>query len=110
MLQRLGRNAHHQQRRNHRDVADTIHEEAPALIGCGDEHSRQRRTDQARQVHHGGIDGDGVGEIGAFFDHPNHERLPARHVESIDHSLHRAESEHFTDGDAVGQREPCQRE
>ena len=87
------RQAHHQQRGDDGDVADAVDEEAPAFAGGGDEQAGERRADEARHVDHGGVDGDGVGEVGAVLDHLDHEGLAAGHVEGVDDALHRAERE-----------------
>ena len=36
-----------------------------------------RRADQAREIHHGRIHGDGIAEVAAVFDHLDDEGLPA---------------------------------
>ena len=58
----LVRKTHHQQRNDHRDVADAIDQKAPALIGGGDEQACERWSDQSRHIHHRGIDGNRVGQ------------------------------------------------
>ena len=103
-------NPHHQQRSNDRDVADAIDEKAPAFVGGRDQQSRQRGADESRRIHHGRVDGDGVGEVGAILDHLDHERLAAGHVERVDDALHGAQRQHLGDGDAMREREPRQRE
>ncbi len=96
---------HHQQRHNDGNIADAIDKKAPALIGCGNQQSSQRRADEARHVHHGRVNGDGIGKIVAALHHLHHERLASRHVEGIDDALQCAQRQHFGDGDAMRERE-----
>ncbi len=102
--------AHGGKRGDDGNIADSVDKEAPALTGGGDEQARQRGTDEAGGIDHRGVDGDGVGEIGAVADHLDHEGLAARHVKGIDDALHHAEGEDFANGDAVVEREPGERE
>ena len=98
--------AHHEQRDDDGDVADAIDEEAPALVFYGDEKSGEGGSDQSGHVDHRGVDGDGVGEVGAVLDHLDHEGLTAGHVEGVDDALESAEGKNFADGDAIGEGEP----
>ena len=86
-----GGQAHQHEREDDGDVADAVDEETPALTADSDQHSGKRRTDESRHVNHGRIDGDGVLQVALVFDHLDHERLAAGHVEGIDAALHHAE-------------------
>ena len=44
---------HHQQARNHRNVAQAVEEEAVGLAGGGDQEAGDHRAQQARTVDHG---------------------------------------------------------
>ena len=66
-------------------------EKAPALAGDRDQHSGQRRADQARHVHHRRVDGDGVLQVALVVHHLHHEGLAAGHIEGIDAALHHAQ-------------------
>ena len=61
---------------------------------------RRARADEPRHVDHGGVDGDGVAQVAAVFDHLHQEGLAAGHVEGVDEALHDAEGEDPVDGDA----------
>ena len=68
-----------------------------------------RRSDEARSVGQRRIDGDGVGQVFAAVDHLHEKRLARRHVEGIDQSLQRGESDDFRQIDTVRERESGER-
>ena len=59
---------------------------------------------------HGGIEGDGIAQILAGFDHLHHEGLAGRHVEGVDEALGQAQPEDVRDGDGPAQGQHRQRE
>ena len=87
----VGSHTHREKRDDYTDVTDAVECETPSLADDGDEHPRQGRTKKARRVHHGGIQGDGIGQIGTIRHHLYEKRLPARHIERIDQPLHETE-------------------
>jgi hypothetical protein len=89
---------HREQRGNNSQVADGIDEEAPGLAGQGDEDARDRRPNEAGGVDERGIQSDGVGKVLSLSDHLDEERLPCRHVESIQDALNQAEDDDGLDG------------
>ena len=96
---------HHEQRGDDREVADAVDEEAPAFAVGSDDHAGERRADEPREIDHGRVERDGVAEVALVFDHLDHERLAAGHVECVDETLHHAEREDVGDGDAMRERE-----
>ena len=102
--------AHREQRRDHREVGDRVDQEAPSLAHRGDQHAADRRTEDPARVHHGGVERDGVGQVGAVLDHAHHERLPRRGVEGVDHALTHLQHQHLGDGDDAGQRQHRERQ
>ena len=54
---------HQQQPDDHRNVADPVGKKAPAFPDCRHRYSRHGRPQNARPVHHGGINSDGVDNI-----------------------------------------------
>ena len=86
------RHVHQQQSRNHREIADPVGEEAPALADRIDQHARHGRPDHAGAVEHRGVQGDGVDQI-LPADHVHDKRLPRRDVEGVDDSQKSGEYE-----------------
>ena len=104
------RDSHDEQRRDHREIADAVDEEAPALADRGDHQTGDRRTDQARAVVHRRVDRDGVAEIIAIVHHLHEKRLPAGHVERVDQPLQRAERDDFPERDQMREGQRRERE
>ena len=99
------RDPHRQQRPDHGDVADPVDQKTNAGPGGRDQHPRDGRTHQLRSVHHGGVQGDGIAQVGALFDHLDHERLPGGHVEGVDQSLDQRQTDHPPQIDVAGERQ-----
>jgi len=59
---------------------------------------------EPRHVHHRRVDGDGVLKVALVFDHHDHERLAAGHVEGIDAALQDAERKQQGDRYVTGKR------
>src|SRR5208337_3015396 len=87
------------------DVADSIYQEAPSLAGGRDQHAGERRANEAGDIDHGRVDGDGVAQVGAIVDHLHHERLAAGHVEAVDDALRNAEGQDPGNIDVAGECE-----
>ena len=86
---------HHEQRRDYGQVADSIDEETPSFTDRCDHNTRDSRADQSRAIHHRGVDGDGITEVVAVFDHLHQEGLARRHVEGVYQALQNGESDDF---------------
>ena len=72
---RSGGDGHEQQAENHGEVADAVDGEAPGFAEGGDDQASEGRAEKAGGVDHGGVEGNGVGEDGAVFDHLDEESL-----------------------------------
>jgi len=78
-----GEVAHQQQRRDGRQIAHGVQEEADGHADDGDQHTCDRRSDHGRGVEDRGVEGDGVQQV-LLADKLDLERLPTRDVEGID--------------------------
>ncbi len=58
----------------------------------GDDEAGDGGTDEARAVGHRRVDGDGVAEVFAVFDHLDEEGLAAGHVKGVDEALESGEA------------------
>ncbi len=105
---RRRRDAHGEQRRDHGDVADRVHEKADSLAEGADENARDRRPDEARCGHHRRVERDRVREILLALDHLDDERLARRHVEGVDGAEN--DGEHDEVPDLGGSRQDEDRE
>ena len=85
--------AHHEQGDDDGDVADAVEGEAPAFADPGDQHAGDGGAEEAGEVEHAGVEGDGVGEIFAFFDELHDEGLAGGDVEGVDEALEGGEAE-----------------
>ena len=96
--------AHQQQADDHRDIADAVGEEAPALADGRHQNAGDRRAHHSRGVEHGGIQRDGVHEVGPRH-HFHDEGLARRDVEGVDRAQQRGEYEDMPDVHAVREGE-----
>ena len=100
--------AHHEQRDDDGEVADAVDGEAVAFADRGDDEAGEGRADEAGDVDHGRVEGDGVAEVLLVIsssDHLDEEGLAAGHVEGVDEALHHAERDDLVDGDDLGEGE-----
>jgi hypothetical protein len=80
-----------------REAATDAHDATSAAATTG--------PDEPAGVHQGGVEGDGVGQVGAVLHHLADEGLAGRHVEAVDHRLERSERHEVPDGHETGQGE-----
>ena len=90
MCELLHGDAHHQERYDHGDITEAVDEEAVAFADGRDHYAGDGGADEARGIHHGRIERDGVGDVGALIHHLNHEGLAGGHIESVDEARMRA--------------------
>jgi len=100
-----GVQAHGVERGDDGEVTDPVNQEAVAFAGDGNDHTGERRADEARQVDHGRVHGDGVAEVLFVFYHLDEEGLAAGHVEGVDRALKGAEPDDFVNVDVVAEGE-----
>ena len=103
-----GLDVHHQQRGDHGKIAEAIQQKTPAFADGRNHQAGNSRTNQARAIRHGRIDGDGITEIAAVFHHLHQKRLAAGHVKGIDQALHGGESNDLPQIDDMRQRKRSQ--
>ena len=97
--------SHHQQARDHRDIAEAL-AESTTFADLRHQNSGDRRAHDARAVEHGRVQSDGVHQI--FFAHHIHqEGLPRRNVECIHHSEKRRQHEDVPYPDDACKRKHC---
>src|SRR2546422_3916792 len=77
------RHAHLRERREHYQIAHHIQAEAPALAERRDERAADERADEARAVHHHGIERDGVGQVAFAADQLEQDRLARAGIECV---------------------------
>jgi hypothetical protein len=106
---RTRRDLHHEERRDHREVADGVDPEAPTFADACDEDASDRRPDEARRVHHRRVQGDRVRQVAPVFDHLDDEGLARGHVDRVDEPLQNLEDEHVRHGDRARERERRQK-
>lgn len=101
---------HSQQRGNHRHVADPIDQKAEPFAHRRDDDPRNRRPDQPRPIHHRRIQRNRVRQVRAVVHHLDHERLPRRHIEGIDHALKKHQRDHVPNLNHARERQRRQRQ
>ena len=104
-----GRQPHRSQAENHGEKAETVDQETGAFADHRQQQSGNGRPHHARGVEYRRIEGDGVDQI-VLAGHLDHQRLPAGHIEGIDHAEQAGEREHVPDLHATGEGEGRQGE
>ena len=92
----LASTSHHEQRADHRHVADRVQQKAPALADSRDDQAGDAGTDDPRAVQHRGVQRDRVDDVVAV-DHLDEERLPRRDVERVGDAEQRRQHEDVPD-------------
>ncbi len=99
--------SHHQQTGNDRDVAETIHQKAPAFTDPGDQNSGDRWADDSCAIEHGRVQRNRIHQVFLTY-HVHQERLPRRNIKSIHHAQQRRQHEDVPNADDACKREQCQ--
>ena len=95
---------HHEQTRDHRDVAGAVGKKAPAFAKLRHQYAPHRRPYNARPIEHRRVQRNGVHQV-LFADHLHQERLPSGQVESIHHAQQSRQHKHMRDLDAMAQHQ-----
>ena len=99
---------HHEQSRDHGDIADGVGEEAPALADGGHQDSGHGGSHDAGAVEGRRIQRDGVDQVLAA-GHFGDESLARRNIEGVHHAEQRGEHENLPHLHDLEQGEPGQR-
>ncbi len=105
----MGLDVHEEQRGDDGDVGDGVDEEAESFADVVDQEAGGGGADRAGGVHHGGVEGDRVGEILPVLHHLDGEGLAGGHVEAVDQALTKCKRDDLPDFD-MGECEQGQRE